>query len=214
MRILGLRIPWVTLSFVAVAAAAGLSPDTVDRLEYRHAAVAAGEWWRPFSAHLVHWSARMTAVDLGAVLLLGALLERRSRFAVMVVIASAILLVGLGLHFLPPAIGRYRGSSSVASALYVALALDLRRGATSRHLRGAAAAMLALFMLKVCREAWTGEAFFAGAMGPGVTVLPRAHLLGAAGGAVGWGVASRRGARGRGVSAPSGAPSGPSSRSS
>jgi len=209
-----MRIPWVTLSFVAVAAAAGFSPNTIDWLEYRQAAVSAGEWWRPFSAHLVHWSARMTAVDLGAVLLLGALLERRSRFTVVLAIASAILLVGLGLHFLPPPIGRYRGSSSVASALYVALALDLRRGSMGRFGRGAAAAMLALFVLKVCAEAWTGEAIFAGAMGAGVTVLPRAHLLGAAGGAVAWGAAARRGAGGRGVSVPSGAPSGPSSRSS
>ena len=187
--------PWLTAAFVAAALVLGAVPDAVDSLEYRHPETTAGAWWRPFTGQLVHWTRRMTVADLGAVAILGALLERRSRRAAALAMAGAVAVAGLGLHLLPPAVGRYRGSSSVASGLFVALAADLRREPATRRL--ATAALLA-FAVKVGFETATGRALFAGAMPEGVTVLPRAHLLGGLGGLAGWVGASigmRAGAR-------------------
>ncbi|HKQ98414.1 MAG TPA: rhombosortase [Candidatus Polarisedimenticolia bacterium] len=185
------RVPWITLCFVLVCAVAGAMPGGSAALEYRQVETAAGEWWRPVTGQLVHWTTRMTIADLGAVAILGALLERRSRCAAGLAIAGALVFTGLGLHWLPPAMHRYRGASSVASGLFVALALDLglARGATPL-LRFVALAAAGLFVTKVGVEAGTGQALFAGAMGPGVRVSPRAHLLGALGGVVGFWVAA------------------------
>jgi len=199
------RVPWVTLVFVAAAAVRALVPAGAAALEYDRAAVAAGDFWRPFTSQLVHWSGRMAVADLGTVLVLGTLLERRSRRAALLAIACGLALAAAGLHWLPPPVTRYRGSSTVASALYVALALDLGRGARSAAVRGGALLAVAGLLAKTGFEAATGRALFAGPMPPGVEVLPRAHLLGGLGGAIGWLL---------GVSAPCAAPSGPSWRSS
>jgi membrane associated rhomboid family serine protease len=154
--------------------------------EYDREAVAAGAFWRPLTAQVVHWSARMTATDLGAVLLLGAVLERRSRRAAVLALACGLALAAAGIHWLPPPVARYRGSSTVASSLYVALALDLGVGTRSPAVRSGAALALVAFLAKAAFEAGTGRALFAGPMPPGVVVLPRAHLLGGLGGAIGW----------------------------
>ena len=185
------RLPWVTLVFVAAAVAAALVPMGAAALEYDRAAVVAGAPWRPFTAQLVHWGARMAATDLGTILVLGTLLERRSRRAALLAIACGLVLAAAGLHWLQPPVTRYRGSSTVASALYVALALDLGCGARSAAVRGGALLAAVGFLAKTAFEAATGRALFAGAMPPGVEVLPRAHLLGALGGAIGWALRGR-----------------------
>lgn len=185
------RVPWVTLVFVTVAAAVALLPAGAAAFEYDRAAVAAGASWRPFTAQLVHWGTRMAATDLGAVLVLGSVLERRSRRAAVLAMACGLALAAAGLHWLPPPVARYRGSSTIASALYVALALDLGSGARSAAVRGGAVMAAAAFLAKTGFEAATGRALFAGPMPPGVEVLPRAHLLGGLGGAIGWALRGR-----------------------
>jgi rhomboid family GlyGly-CTERM serine protease len=185
------RVPWVTLAFVAAGATIAMIPAGAAAFEYDRAAVAAGACWRPITAQLVHWGARMAATDLGAVLVLGSVLERRSRRAAVLAMACGLALAAAGLHWLHPPVTRYRGSSTVASALYVALALDLGRGARSAAVRGGALLAVAALLVKAGFEAATGRALFAGPMPPGVEVLSRAHLLGGLGGAIGWALRGR-----------------------
>jgi rhomboid family GlyGly-CTERM serine protease len=187
------RVPWVTIAFVLAGVAIALIPGGAARLEYDRTEVAAGEFWRPFSAQLTHWSARMAVVDLVAVLVLGALLEIRSRRAAALAILCGALLAGAAVHLLPPPVDRYRGASGIASALFVALACAL--AARDRTPLGLALALSAVAALagKSALETATGHALFAGPMPPGVDVLPRVHLLGACGGAIGWGLSMMRG---------------------
>jgi membrane associated rhomboid family serine protease len=140
----------------------------------------------------------MTLADLGTLVVLGAWLEIRSRRLVGAALAASALAVGVGVHLLAAGTSVYRGSSGLACGLFTALALDLALLAPTPRHRALLVTVLALFAAKVAWEAATGQALFAGSLGPGVEVLPVAHLLGAAGGAAAWwGVArgSRRGAR-------------------
>lgn len=176
------RWPWLTLSLVAAALLAASVSGADLALEYRRSAVQAGQLWRLLTGQLVHWTARMTATDLGVLLALGAWMERRCRRLAAASLAGAAVLVGIGVHVLSPGLDLYRGSSGLASALFVATALDLARGPGRRSARAAAAAVLSLFALKILWELWTGRALAAGALLPGVSVLPLVHLLGGAAG--------------------------------
>lgn len=190
------RVPWVTLTCVAVAA--GLAPGLAGALEYDRARVEAGEIWRPITAQAVHWSARMAIADLLAAAILGAAIELRSRRLLILALTSGLLLAGAGVHCLSPGLTRYRGASGVASALFVALALSIAAGSGGRErpapprLRTLAVAALGAYALKILFETVTGRALFAGEMAPGVRVAPIVHLAGGLGGAIAFAIERRR----------------------
>ncbi|HEU4403138.1 MAG TPA: rhomboid family intramembrane serine protease [Candidatus Polarisedimenticolia bacterium] len=183
-------VPWVTLTFVLISASLGLLPGLPESLQYDRSRVAGSAFWLPFTAQAVHWSSRMSIADLGTTLLLGSVIEARSRRLLLIVVMAGMLLVGAGLHLLAPAVAVYRGASGVASALFVALAIDLAlvgeapAAGAARFRRPIAWMALVLFAVKVVVEMTTGSAYFAGTMEPGVRVLPLAHLLGAVAGSV------------------------------
>jgi membrane associated rhomboid family serine protease len=134
----------------------------------------------------------MAVMDLGALLLLGAWLESRSRRLVLVLFAGGALLIGLGVHLLMADMETYRGASGIASALFVAAALGLFARSDGRASRWVVAGALGVFLAKVSWEALTGEALAAGPLPAGVGVAPRVHLLGAALGALTWLLLRRR----------------------
>lgn len=172
--------PVGTLAFVSVAILVALIPGAADALEYeRSRVVEDAQVWRLLSAQLVHWNARMAATDLAVVLLLGIWAERRRPSVTRAMVLSGLPLVGIGLHVGAPGLQSYRGSSPLASALFVLVAMTILLDAPTRSKRGLALAALVLLALKLLREAWTGEAFFAGPLPAGVVAVPFAHLLGA-----------------------------------
>jgi rhomboid family GlyGly-CTERM serine protease len=169
---------------VALALAVSFLPGAPERLEYDRTAVVEGaQWWRLFSAQLVHWDARMALTDLTVVLLLGLWAERRLPAVTRALLLAGLPLIGIGIHLGAPALQYYRGSSPLASALFVLVALTVLFDARSRSVRGLAVSALALLALKLLREAWTGQALFAGPLPDGVVALPFSHLLGAVFGA-------------------------------
>jgi membrane associated rhomboid family serine protease len=130
----------------------------------------------------------MALADLGAILVLGAWLERngqRKRMLLATFLGAALALVGVVL--LLPHLVLYRGSSASASALFVLTALEIAHHPPRPPRRGARALALlalALFAAKVAWEAFTGQPLFAAPLPPGVAVVPLAHLLGGAAGVV------------------------------
>jgi len=169
--------PWLTTAVVAAAWLSGIWPGAA-ALEYRRGSVAGGEVWRLVTGQAVHWSPRMAAVDLGMVLLLGALIEARSRRLVAGTFIAGTIACGLGIRYLQPTLARYRGASGVASALLAALAVTLVLGGLSGWPRAAAALALALLLGKITAELVTGHAFFAGPLPAGIEVTPLVHLVG------------------------------------
>jgi len=170
--------PWVTLGLVAASSLAALLPGAEGILEYDRAAVGAGEPWRLLTGQLVHWTPRMAVADLVVLLAAGAWLESRSRRLALATLLMGALLVGLGLHGFAPGLSHYRGSSGMASALFVAVALKMAADPSHRWVRATALATLGLFGAKLLWEMETGRALAAGALLPGVVVTPWAHLMG------------------------------------
>ncbi len=186
--------PWLTLAIVAAAAAASTVPGVAAALEYRRQEVAAGEAWRLVTGQLVHWGARMAAVDLLMLLVLGVAVELRSRRLAALALALGFAATALAVQLDGTSVERYRGISGVASALFVALGLALALDSDRVAARGAAILALSLFVAKLAIEAWSGRALFAGPLPAGVRVLPSVHLAGGVAGALAF-AASRRSSR-------------------
>jgi rhomboid family GlyGly-CTERM serine protease len=172
------RIPWGTALFLGAALAVQALPGVVTALEYRRASVAAGEWWRPVTSQLVHWSWPMAVTDLGVCLLAGILVEARSRQRLAGLLTAACLAVAASVHLLAPTIDRYRGASGIAIALSFAAAVGFL-GARRRSVRALAAATLLLLAAKIAVEAWTGAAVLPWGLPEGIRLASQAHVAGA-----------------------------------
>ena len=172
------RLPPVTLTWLLSAAAVSLSSSATKALAFDLPLVRQGEVWRILTGHLVHSSSVLAAVDLGAFLVLGWLLEARRPRIVAPVLLAAALVASLTVLLLRPDLRRYEGSSALSCGLFAALACLLMRegGAVSRILSGAA---LLAFLVKAALESagmttWT--------LVPEAEVVVPAHLGGAAAG--------------------------------
>ena len=156
-----------------------LLPDTaLIAGRYDRAALAAGQWWRLVSAHLLHLGLRHTLLNAAAagilVLLFAGALSIR---AWLMVVTVSLVAVDAGLWFFSPDIQWYVGASGVLHGVIAAGALAL---AGRRDWRGAV--LLALLTGKLIFEQYTsGDLGFAG----GLPVVLDAHLYGALGGAAG-----------------------------
>lgn len=170
------RFPWLTLSLVAVAAVLAALPATL--LEYDRAAVAGGEIWRLATGQLVHWTLRMALFDLGAILLLGLLLELgEERRGLALALGIALPLCAFAVHVIQPHLDRYRGSSGLAAAVFglVVMLGVSEQGWLPRLLVLAA---LAAFALKLIFEVEISGLVFGGDLPAGVDAAPIVHLAG------------------------------------
>lgn len=169
------RLPWLSLALVALCAAASFSGAA---LQYERG----GEIWRLLTGQMVHWTPRMAFFDLGMILGLGAWLEiRGDRWLAAATLALGAVLTALAVH-LSPDLSIYRGSSGMASALFV-LAAFRTADSPDRWTRVLAMAAVALFLSKAAFESLAGETLFAGPLPDGVRVVPLVHLLGGLAGA-------------------------------
>ncbi len=174
------RFPWLTLSLLAVAAAIAALPAAL--LEYDRAAVGGGEVWRLATGQLVHWTLRMALFDLGAILLLGVLLEvGDERRGLALALGIALPLCAFAVHGIQPHLDRYRGSSGLAAAVFGLMVMlgAAEKGWLPRLLMLAA---FAGFALKLLFEAATSSLVFGGALPAGVEAAPIVHLAGFAAG--------------------------------
>lgn len=177
------RFPWLTATLAALSAAAAFVP--AETLEYDRARVAAGEVWRLLSGQMIHWTARMAAFDIGMLLGLGIWLEiRGDRRLEAMAVALGGGLTALAVHALSPDLLVYRGSSGVASALFVLAAVRIAESPDPWP-RALAITAVALFLAKAAFESLAGQTLFAGPLPPGVRVVPLVHLLGGLGGLAG-----------------------------
>ncbi len=159
------------LAGLLLAAAVGDAPRAL--LGYERGAIAAGEYWRLLTAHLVHFDLRHAALNALGLLLLWALFSRdyRPRHWVAI-IAASIAAIDAGLWFLDPAIEWYVGASGWLHGVLAAGALaHLRRREADGYL------LAVLLTVKLAVEQ-RGALPLAGDM----PVVVQAHLYGAMGG--------------------------------
>lgn len=194
----GAGLPWLTPALAGASLLLSFLPGLAESLQYDRGAVAGGQPWRLITGQLVHWTARMTLVDLGMLAALGLWVERRSRPLLAGTLGVAGLLVAVGLLLFAREVVVYRGSSGLATALFAVVALVLLCD-TSRRPAWRAVGGIALLLLsaKTVWEIGGGPPLAAGRLPEPVSLTPVAHLMGVVAGLAAfavWSLARRRAA--------------------
>ena len=184
-------LPRVSLALALLAGVVALwgawVPDLGARLEWQPAAFAAGEPWRWVSGHLAHFSWEQTWLNIGALLLLGAAVERLAPRRTAWVLGLTALAVPAALGPWAPDLPSYRGLSGLASGAFALLVVLLIRRAVVVGRRDVALLAVALgagFAVKLGWELTTGRTAFADGSADGYVVVPLAHAVAAAIGAL------------------------------
>lgn len=188
----GLRVPappWRSVALAAAALLVAAAPGGAAALAFRRDAVlAAGEWWRIWTAHLAHASTYHLVWTLLPLLALGWLWEPVLRGRYWAVVLLAATCIGFGVLLLEPQLASYVGLSGVLNAIWVAGALQAARAERAAGRAGAARIYLAFVAAgaaKIAVEALGGVPLFTDPATMGARPVPLAHALGALAGAVG-----------------------------
>lgn len=145
-----------------------------ETLDYQRGALAAHQWWRLLSAHLVHVSWQHTLLNtLGLVLLWSLFARDFSPGRWLWIITLSVVAIDAGLWFLRPHVQWYLGASGVLHGVLAAGACAMyRRG------EGMGAALLLLLIVKLFYEQQAGGSLFLS----DVPLVADAHVFGTLGG--------------------------------
>jgi rhomboid family GlyGly-CTERM serine protease len=168
----GFGLPWRTLLLSLVAVGIywllGAAPDAwvFDRL-----AISQGEWWRLITGHWVHSDVDHALWDIGALMLLGFLFERRLGNHLLWALLAASLAVDAWIWWGQPLLAYYCGLSGILNAL---MAVGLIR--LWQEMRHPLILLTGLgFVAKVAIELAGGQMLLTSTAWPGV---PGAHAVG------------------------------------
>jgi rhomboid family GlyGly-CTERM serine protease len=161
-----------------------LSETAISWLEYRREAIRAGEFWRLWSAHFVHYSVIHAVLDglscLTLVFVLSKMGDRSSLLLRLAVIAPAISLV---MFFTLPDMAIYRGASALAMALTAVSGLTIWRARPGW--RQVLVLLAIVLLLKVAADS-LGVWPVSYSLPAGVRVAWQAHVAGIVCGLVVW----------------------------
>jgi rhomboid family GlyGly-CTERM serine protease len=147
-------------------------------LEFDRQAILAGEIWRLWTCHLVHYSLQHALIDFATALAAGAVVLSALGWRRLVLcLALAAPLISGGLLLLAPDCLVYRGASGIAVMLVTLAACTLWPTAGKRA-RAALALLGAALAVKLMAEAG-GHAAAWSDLPAEVVVAWQAHLLGA-----------------------------------
>src|SRR5262245_5811857 len=90
----------VTGLLAAIMAALVLAPGLASAFQMDRNSLAAGEWWRLLTCHLVHWNAQHALWDVAVFAVLGGLCEARGQTRYVAALALSSLAIGAGVWWL------------------------------------------------------------------------------------------------------------------
>lgn len=171
----GRRVLWLLGLCAALLLPELLGEQARLALRYERTAIAAGEWWRLASAHLVHLDTGHAVLNALGLALVWALFARDfSPWRWLAIVGAAAACIDLGLWFRDASLEWYLGASGVLHGTMAAgTVAHLRRRDRDGWL------LAAFLLLKLGYEQLSGALPFAPA---DVPVVVDAHLYGAAGG--------------------------------
>jgi rhomboid family GlyGly-CTERM serine protease len=147
------------------------------RLDWRYEreAVAAGQWWRFVTCHLVHLDAMHALLNAVGLALLWSLFARSyAAWQWLAAIVASMIAIGAGFWFISTQLGWYVGASGALHGVFACGCIAMLR---QRDRIGVIAAVI--FTGKLVYEQWQGPLPFE----PADQVVTVAHLYGAIGGA-------------------------------
>lgn len=154
-------------------------------LEFDRHAILAGQVWRLWTGHLVHYSAQHAVIDL-ATALVAALIAAQSFGARRILCALALgaPFISIGLLLTAPDCAHYRGASGFAVLLAVMAGFGLWQQARGSHVAMVRAVLVLLAVALAIKIAAEAHGFPLGAsdLPLDVMVAWQAHLLGAVAG--------------------------------
>jgi rhomboid family GlyGly-CTERM serine protease len=187
------RVPWGTLA-IALAAVAMFVASEGSALTGEREALAQGQLWRLWTAHVVHFSASHVLWSGLVWFVAGAWMEREDGRSWLWLVLAGAPLVTMAALLGDAEMARYGGLSGLACAPLVWAGCRMSRGDDQGGQRVAGAAIFALLALKVLAEMTGGGAVlsrFGESVGE-VRPAPWAHLGGIL---IGAGLAMRSGGR-------------------
>src|SRR6267143_6079004 len=170
------RLGWVLLAACAVLLLPTLAGEAGRLLlRYDRVALAAGEWWRLLTAHVVHLDSRHALLNCLGLALMWALFARDySPRQWVPIVLGAMAAIDAGLWLCDSTLLWYVGSSGALHGVMAAGALaHVRRGERDGW------ALAGLLAVKLAYEHWLGALPFSGSD----AVVVSAHLYGVIGGA-------------------------------
>ncbi len=173
------RFPFLTLSVTLAALAVYAAPGLSALLVYNRSSILQGEWWRLFTAPLVHFSSSHLFWDALVFAGAGTAVEWLDYRRFWLACTVAAFLPGLYYLAFKPHLLVYGGLSGLSTGAVVYLALHrAKRGGWES---AAWTAVLVLVAAKIAVEAGLHHAIFARAGAQPFPVLPSAHIAGCLG---------------------------------
>ncbi|MDP5239844.1 rhombosortase [Uliginosibacterium sp. 31-16] len=193
------ELPWLTGLAVALAILlwAGFGPAPA-ALVFDRAAIASGEVWRLLTGHLVHSDAGHALWDIGALAIIGWLMEAQGRRRMLLAALVGVVAVDVCLWWAMPGLEFYCGLSGLLNTLFVVALAGLWKA--HRHPVFPLAALV--LGVKLVAEIVAGQSLVVSTAWPSV---PLTHLAGSLGGLCCWAMAAtwnrrrRRDVEGRGL---------------
>jgi len=173
-------VPGGVLTAIAALAAVviQLSPAAQAILQFDRHAIAAGQYWRLVTCHLVHWGWGHLAGDISAlVLLCVAIGPRRGWRFSLAASGGMAAAIALAVLVFDDGTAVYRGMSGVNYAL-LAWAIVKRTGAANRHAAAGYTLLLAALGVKVVMDAAVGDLMPAVGLPEGIALVGVAHVAG------------------------------------
>lgn len=169
-----MRIALLLAGVCGALACAGARADAL--LAFDRQGIFAGEIWRLWTGHLVHYSTGHAALDITALFLLAGLAERETGTrAVGALLAAAMPLISLCLLLAAPDMLIFKGASALATLLGVACGALLWR--REPRLRAGLALLGGIALARTVCDA-TGLPPGLSSLPDGVRVAWQAHVIG------------------------------------
>lgn len=184
------RLGWPPWFYVAIGGAAlvvQLVPAWREPLIYQRDAIGAGEWWRIWTGHLVHFGWMHFIADAGLLMILGWTLGQRFRTASWLALTVQPALISAAIYWLDPQMQRYAGLSAVNLGLLLLLAV---RGWQGNWRDWFWPAVVAIYVVELVYEITRGGqgGGFIAFDDPTVKVATNAHLAATAYALIAWAV--------------------------
>jgi rhomboid family GlyGly-CTERM serine protease len=179
------KLPWITLALLAIAILLHSLPQTFSNLCYHRDSILCGEFWRIWTAHIVHLSMEHIIRDGASLLFFGSLLEfRAGRFYFPFILVTALVISSCYAIFIND-VTRYGGLSGVISGMcgYL-LVLEIPNAWRQRHrfLFICYSTLLVGLVFKIGYEFIYNSSFFYRAQY--IKAAPEAHVMGIATGII------------------------------